>query len=325
MNPSPSSFSPGELGKCARLAFQDLQRLGWFPFLASHQKYSSLNSHHYGILKHPVIPYLHCLATHGVPAPSTATPWTFQQKQQAFQQGPHVSAAKIYASFVLEDMYQMVREGYWCVLPFAAVAAYPHLKLSPAGVVPQRERRPRIILDYSFPHDNNVNTSSLPIAPTHAMQFGTAFQCLMQHIVYCNPAFSPPLMAKLDLADGYYRVPLSPLAALELAVVLPGDGPYDRLIGIPLSLPMGWTHSPPYFCAFTETVTDIANASVYHPHLPRQPLESSLQTTPYQSPWTSHHRLSVPWDPRPYHHYPPRTSTCMILWLSPSHHIMKRL
>ncbi len=72
-------------------------------------------------------------------------------------------------------------------------------------------------------------------------------------------------------------MPLSPLAALELAVVLPGDGPYQHLIGIPLSLPMGWTHSPPYFCAYTETVTDITNASLNHPALPRHSLEPVLQ------------------------------------------------
>jgi hypothetical protein len=87
-------------------------------------------------------------------------------------------------------------------------------------------------------------------------------------------------MAKLDLADGYYRVPLSPLAALELAVVLPGDGPYEQLIGIPLSLPMGWSLSPPFFCAFTETVTDMANASSSHPALPLHPLEDTLQLSP---------------------------------------------
>jgi hypothetical protein len=79
-------------------------------------------------------------------------------------------------------------------------------------------------------------------------------------------------MARLNLADGYYRVPLSPTASLELAVVLPGDGIHEKLIGIPLSLPMGWTYSPPYFCAFTKTATDIANASLSHA-LPPHPLE----------------------------------------------------
>jgi hypothetical protein len=71
------------------------------------------------------------------------------------------------------------------------------------------------------------------------MQFGKTLQRLLQRIAYCNKDHGPPLMAKLDLANGYYRVPLSPLTALELAVVLPGDGIHDALIGIPLSLPMG--------------------------------------------------------------------------------------
>jgi hypothetical protein len=83
------------------------------------------------------------------------------------------------------------------------------------------------------------------------MQFGHAFQRLIQRIIYCNPQYGPPVMAKVDLVDGDYRVPLSPMAALD--VVLPGDGPYDRLISIPLSLPTGWTNGPPYFCAYTET------------------------------------------------------------------------
>jgi len=69
-------------------------------------------------------------------------------------------------------------------------------------------------------------------------------------------------MLKFDLADGYYRVHLSPEAALELAVVLPGPTPTQRLIGIPLSLLMGWAYSPPYFCAFTETAADLANRAL---------------------------------------------------------------
>jgi hypothetical protein len=27
-------------------------------------------------------------------------------------------------------------------------------------------------------------------------------------------------------------------------------------------LPMGWSHSPPFFCAFTEMVTDTANTTI---------------------------------------------------------------
>jgi hypothetical protein len=178
--PFPPSYTQGELGKLASTAATDLLRLGWSNFVRSRQQFSSLNKRYYNVLNHPVVPYLYRLAHRGVPAPSQSKPWPFSRKLQAYCRGPHVSAAKIYAPFVLEDMYNMVREGYWCVLPFAAVAHFSQLKLSPAGVVPQWERRPRIILDYSFPAEDNVNLTSLPIAPLHAMQFGGAFQRLMQ-------------------------------------------------------------------------------------------------------------------------------------------------
>jgi hypothetical protein len=153
-------------------------------------------------------------------------------------------------------MFDMVHMGFWVVVPYSAIRLLPRLKIAPAGVVPQRDRRPRPIIDYTY---NGVNTASLDLAPKHAMQFGLALPRLLQRLAYCNPKFGPPLMAKVDLADGYYRIPLSATAALELAVVLPSDGASGPLIGIPLSLPMGWRDSPPYFCAFTETCADLAN------------------------------------------------------------------
>jgi len=66
-------------------------------------------------------------------------------------------------------------------------------------------------------------------------------------------------MAKIDLTDGYYRIPLSPNASLQPALVLPNDGLKKPVIGILLSISMGWKHSPPYFCAFTETCADLMN------------------------------------------------------------------
>jgi hypothetical protein len=111
------------------------------------------------------------------------------------------------------------------------------------------------------------------------MQFGGALQRLLQRLVYINPTYGPPLLAKIDLADGYYHVSLSPTAALGLAVVIPTDIPGDPpLIAIPLTLPMGWAQSPPYFCAFSETVTNLAN----HADLPKHthPLLSDTQLSP---------------------------------------------
>jgi hypothetical protein len=39
---------------------------------------------------------------------------------------------------------------------------------------------------------------------------------------------------------------------------------------------MGWTHSPPYFCAYTETIADIANQTPPRDH-PDHPLLSTTQ------------------------------------------------
>jgi hypothetical protein len=151
--------------------------------------------------------------------------------------------------------------GYWAVLPYEAVRHLPHLRLAPAGVVPQRARRPRPIMDYSY---NSINQHSFPLQPAHAMQFGATLQRILQRLVYCNPCHGPPLLAKVDLADGYYRVPLAATASQQLAVLIPNDapGPSPPLVAFPLTLPMGWAHSPPYFCAFTETITDMTNAKV---------------------------------------------------------------
>jgi hypothetical protein len=53
------------------------------------------------------------------------------------------------------------------------------------------------------------------------MQFGPAIHRILHRIAYANPAFGPVYLSKFDLSEGYYRVPLNPQAALQLAVVLP--------------------------------------------------------------------------------------------------------
>ena len=153
-------------------------------------------------------------------------------------------------------------------------------------------------MDYSF---NNINQESIQLAPYLAMQFCQAFQCIIQRVVYANPAHGPVLLTKLDLADGYYRIPLSPHAAQHLAVVLPPDSDgqvRENLVGIPLSLPMGWSLSPPYFCAFTETCADIANSSLAVGQcLPLNPTEPLTQLHPL--PLATTNFSQHPWQPAP--------------------------
>jgi hypothetical protein len=72
--------------------------------------------------------------------------------------------------------------------------------------MPQYDWHPWPNMDYTFFH---TNQDCLPLALPHAMQFGSTLQCIVQCLVYCNPELGPPLMAKIDLPDGYYQVPLA--------------------------------------------------------------------------------------------------------------------
>jgi hypothetical protein len=264
-------YSPRELGKWAKANSRLLAKLGWDNFVYYHQRPHSMHPD-LSSIPHPTAQYLHDMACTGAPNIIAKPPWPSVVRDQVYQRGPQVSAAKHHAQFLIEDMFDYVQMGYWVVLPYQAVRLLCNLRLAPASVVPQKERRPRPIMDYSF---YRTNQSCHLIAPFASIQFGGTLQRLLQCIVYCNPSHGPPLLAKVDLLDGYYRIPLSPEASLHLAMLIPSDILTEpSLIALPLTLPMGWSHSPPYFCAYTETIADIANT---HQPRPEHPLLNETQ------------------------------------------------
>jgi hypothetical protein len=59
-------------------------------------------------------------------------------------------SAHDHVKFLREEYMDMIRKGHWTVLPASNAIKLPHLRLSPLGVVPQREHRPQTISDYSF-------------------------------------------------------------------------------------------------------------------------------------------------------------------------------
>ena len=73
----------------------------------------------------------------------------------------------------------MMEKGQWVILPASTVESLPGLQVSPPGVVPQRERRPRWICDYTF---SGVNGDTLPLAALDAMQFGHALDRILREI-----------------------------------------------------------------------------------------------------------------------------------------------
>jgi hypothetical protein len=158
-------------------------------------------------------------------------------------------------------MADMIEKNQWLVFPFSQVRNLPNLRISPIGVVPQRDRRPRTIVDYSY---SNVNQETCPVAPTEAMQFGAALQRIIESIVNADPNHGPVYLCKVDISDGFYRVELRPADIPKMGVIIPSTSEGEPLIAFPLVLPMGWKNSPPYFCAFTETVADVTNESIRH-------------------------------------------------------------
>lgn len=104
--------------------------------------------------------------------PLDTGPWTPERLHEAARRGSHKSA-KDAAEFVCEEMLKFCAQGFWTVPPLHIALTLHHLRLSPLGVVPQRDRRPRLIVDYTF---SKVNKEIARLAPPEAMQFGKTLQ-----------------------------------------------------------------------------------------------------------------------------------------------------
>jgi hypothetical protein len=76
-------------------------------------------------------------------------------------------------------MLEFAHSGFWTLLPYRLVKHMPNLRLSPLGIIPQRDRRPRLIVDYSF---WGVNDETVRLSPHGAMQFGRALERLLFRI-----------------------------------------------------------------------------------------------------------------------------------------------
>ena len=213
----------------------------------------------------------------------------------------------------------MIRKDQWVILPFFTAQQLPNLCISPPGVVPQRERRPRWIGDYSW---SGVNAATQPLAPHQAMQFGHALDRFLRELLLANPAQGPLFLMKIDIADGFYRINVNPNDIPKLGLAFPTRPGHETSVALPLVLPMGWKNSPAFFSAATETAADLANQALQQASLPPapHPLESHAALldspgpphaadTPSVSPARPTHEPSLapvspqlsppPWTPEP--------------------------
>lgn len=142
------------------------------------------------------------------------------------------------------------------LLPYSEVKDLVDLQLSQLGGVPQWERCPRVIADYSF---YAMNADTLKLGPKVAMQFRKAIERLLDVAVRAHPTFGPVLHYKVDILDSFYRITLSTSGIKKLGILLPTFPGLPPLVAFPLVLPIGWTDPPPFFCIFTEMICNLMN------------------------------------------------------------------
>ena len=114
-------------------------------------------------------------------------------------------------------MRGFVKKGFCIVLLLEDVIGLNGLRLSPAGLIPQRDRRNCIIIDYTW---SGVNEATRCLAPD-SMQFGHALQQILQRMYDADPRRRPIYMMKVDITDGFYCVGLVPEDVPSLGVCLP--------------------------------------------------------------------------------------------------------
>jgi len=200
--------------------------------------------------------------------------------------------------FLHEEFVDMIAKSQWVVLPAEAVADLPGLRISPPGVVPQRDRRPRWICDYTW---SQVNQETLPLAPLESMQFGHALDRILRELLLSDPALGPVDLLKLDISDGFYRINLSVDDIPKLGVAFPTRPEEPKLVALPLVLPMGWKNSPPIFSAATETIADLANKRIREGVIPAaHPLDEAAEAVTPSSPLGQDHHApdADPFPPR---------------------------
>ena len=253
-----TSTSPANLDQRILQDVQELKRLGsWEAFVKSKRCFSDFANLD-NIRGHPAHRLLQFYRQRGAPVKMKSKPWSREQISAALSRGAHQSCFA-YMDFLREEFTDMMEKGQWVILPASTVESLPGLQVSPPGVVPQRERRPRWICDYTF---SGVNGDTLPLAALDAMQFGHALDRILREIILADPSLGPVQLMKVDLSDGFYRVNLNIDDIPKLGVAFPTEPGQEPLIALPLVLPMGWKNSPPIFSTATETIADLANQRI---------------------------------------------------------------
>ena len=221
------------------------------------------------------------MASHGCPA-ACGPDWPPHVIAAARRAGPHTSALlPENLELVWEDILYQQQSGFVRIVPASELFtadAPSHLKISRVAVVPQVDRRGRIILNLSAgvslagPDDPrrsrgrtrarpaespatwpSVNDTTDPAADQDSVQALGAVLPELLYFMYDTPHDWVIHWQKIDLSDGFWRMTVAPGDEYHFVFELPRrPGDTEPHFVLPSSLQMGWTNSPAYFCTATE-------------------------------------------------------------------------
>ena len=217
--------------------------------------------------------------------------WDWDVIEAAVERGPHPSAdTKESYELFRDDIRYQEKAGFCKVYSWEELKRLrpKKLKVSPAAVVPQRDRRGRIILDLSYPVtyvidgksiivQESVNVTTKIKAPQQPVkEIGKVFPRLCQYLKSV-PRGAHVLFSKADISDGFWRLIVEGDDCFNFAYVLPQPPGEPIRIVVPSALQMGWVESPGYFCCATETIRDLIHYHVDNEtQLPHDPVEDKL-------------------------------------------------
>ena len=256
------------------------------------------------VLNHPAGPDLLEYALEGCPV-DCGDDWTLERLELAIASGAHSSAnVPEAAAACKKEALERVTEGSCRLVNWEDIKHDfpPNLKISPLAAVPHKSRVYRMILDLSFQLlvngkklDSVNSASDKSLAKQESMyELGNVIPRIIWAMALSKDKTTPFMFSKVDLKDGYWRMAVSEKDAWNFAYVLPGAGPDDPVqLVIPDALQMGWSESPPFFCAATETARDIINDKMRHDVIiDEQPMENIMMDID----WTKINKLHTPID-----------------------------
>lgn len=211
---------------------------------------------------------LRSFALKGVPT-DCGPPWPPHVIEAALEAGPHVSAlTPENTALIWEEIDYQVKAGFAKVVPLSKLIAggFPHhLKVSRVAIVPQANRRGRMILNLSAPvklsgsrrskptSHPSVNETTAEADDQSAVQgLGRIMPSLLL-FMYETPCTWEIRWQKIDLSDGFWRMIVQRGMEHNFVFQLPPkEGHDEKQYVVPSSLQMGWKNSPAYFCTVTE-------------------------------------------------------------------------